>query len=145
MMRRVTDSLPVKPGVAIPRAELAWRFSRAGGPGGQGVNTADSRVELRWDLAGSTALPEVLKARALERLAGRMVDGAVVIVASEQRAQLANRRAAEARLVAFIAQAIAPPPASRRPTKPSRASAQRRLESKRRHSQLKQARQRPTD
>src|SRR5215470_16709115 len=118
----VSDSLPVRGSVAIPRAELRWRFSRSGGPGGQGVNTTDSRVELLWDLGSSTALPEPLKARARERLSGRLVDGVLSIVVSEQRAQLQNRAIAERRLVALVAEAIAPPPARRHPTKPSKAA-----------------------
>src|SRR4051812_50141011 len=88
--------LQVTGSLAIPRAELAWRFSRSGGPGGQGVNTTDSRVELRFDVAGTDALPPALKARALDRLGPRLVDGAVVIVASEQRPPVQNRPAAEA-------------------------------------------------
>jgi ribosome-associated protein len=143
MMRSVSDELPIRPGVAIPRAELAWRFSRSGGPGGQGVNTADSRAELRWNLEASDALPPALKERALQRLAASLVDGAVVIVASEFRAQLANRRAAEARLVALVQRAIAAPPATRRPTRPSAGAVRRRIENKQRRSQLKQQRRRP--
>ena len=145
MMRSVYDVLPIRPGVAIPRAELAWRFSRSGGPGGQGVNTADSRAELRWNLLASDALPPALKERAVQRLSGSLVDGAVVIVASEFRAQLANRRAAETRLVALVQQAIAAPPAKRRATRPSAGSVRRRLEGKRQRSQLKQQRRRPDE
>jgi ribosome-associated protein len=145
MMRNVYDVLPIRPGVAIPRAELAWRFSRSGGPGGQGVNTADSRAELRWNLLASDALPPTLKERAVQRLADRLVDGAVVIVASEFRAQLANRRAAETRLVALVQQAIAAPPAKRRPTKPSAGAVRRRLEGKQHRSQLKRQRRRPDE
>lgn len=141
----MTDSLPVRGSVAIPRAELRWRFSRSGGPGGQGVNTADSRVELRWDLAASEALPDPLKARALDRLAGRLVDGVLSVVVSEQRAQLQNRQIAERRLVALVAEAIAPPPARRHPTKPTHGSVQRRIDSKRRTSQIKGLRRRPYD
>lgn len=141
----MSDVLEIRPGLAIPRAELTWRFSRSGGPGGQGVNTADSRAELRWNLRDSAALPEILKARALDRLADRLVDGAVVIVASEYRAQLANRRAAEARLVALLAEAVAPPPARRRPTRPSKGAVAARLEGKRRRAQLKQQRRRPAE
>jgi ribosome-associated protein len=141
----VSDDLPIRPGVTIPRAELAWRFSRASGPGGQSVNTADSRVELRWNLAASTALPEALHRRALERLGPRLLDGAVVIVASEHRGQLANRRAAEARLVALLSQAIAAPPAPRRPTRPSRSAVRRRLEGKKQRGRLKQDRRRPDE
>jgi ribosome-associated protein len=141
----VTDALPVRGSIAIPRAELRWRFSRSSGPGGQGVNTADSRVELRWDLAATEALPEPLKARALDRLSSRLVDGVLSVVVSEQRAQLQNRQIAERRLVALVAAAIAPPPARRRPTKPSRAAVERRLTAKRRTGETKILRQRPRD
>ena len=131
---RVTGS------VTIPAGELIWRFSRAGGPGGQGVNTADSRVELRFDLAASTALSDHLKARALDRLAGRLVDGVLVVTASEHRSQLDNRRAARARLVALLARALAPPGKTRRPTKPTAGAVQRRLEDKRRRGNIKRRR-----
>lgn len=127
-------------GLVIPEAELSWRFSRSGGPGGQGVNTADSRVELSWDLASSTALPEVLKARALERLANRLVDGVVTITASEHRAQLRNRTAAEARLVALIREAIAAPPRARRATRPSKGAVERRVAAKKRRGEIKRGR-----
>jgi ribosome-associated protein len=137
--------LPVTPAIAIPRAELSWRFSRSGGPGGQSVNTSDSRVELRFDLAGTQALPEPLKERALTRLADRLVDGALVVTASEHRSQLQNRRAAEARLVAILAAALAPPARSRRPTRPSRGAVERRLDSKRHRGETKRLRRRPLD
>jgi ribosome-associated protein len=139
----MTDELPLRHGIAIPRAELSWRFSRSSGPGGQSVNTTDSRVELLWDLASSDVLPPVLKARALERLAGRLVDGVVVVAAQEHREQLRNRRAAEVRLVALVAAAIAPSPPARRATKPSRRAVQRRLDAKRTRSVTKQLRRRP--
>lgn len=135
--------MPVTGGVAIPRGELMWRFSRAGGPGGQSVNTADSRVELRFDVAASTALPDHLKARALERLGGRLVDGVLTVTAAEHRSQLQNRRAAQARLVALLADAIAPPAKARRVTRPSRAAVQARLEAKRRRSDTKRMRRSP--
>src|SRR3989442_8768251 len=109
--------LPVTSAVAIPRAELAWRFTRSGGPGGQSVNTSDSRVELRFDLAGTQALPAPLKERALARLADRLVDGELVVTAAEHRSQLQNRRAPEARLVAPLAPA-GPPPAPTPPAPP---------------------------
>jgi len=135
--------------VAIPRSELQWRFSRSSGPGGQSVNTTDSRVELRFDFAGSPTLTAVLseatKERALARLAGRLVDGAIVIVAAEQRSQWQNRRAAEERLVAVLAEALAPPPRPRRPTRPSRGAVEARLEAKRRRSQTKRQRRAPED
>ena len=131
--------------VVIPAAELSWRFSRSSGPGGQGVNTTDSRVELSFDLAHTTAIGPVRKARALQRLAGRLVDGVLTVVASEHRSQLRNREAAQARMAALLADAIAPPPAPRRPTTPSRASVQRRLQAKRRRGETKSLRRRPTD
>jgi ribosome-associated protein len=136
----MVDVLPVTGTVTIPRRELTWRFSRSGGPGGQSVNTADSRVELRFDLAATEALPEHLKARALGRLGPRLVDGAIVVTASEHRSQLQNRRAAEARLVALLADAVAAPARPRRPTRPSRGAVEARLTAKRRRSQTKQQR-----
>ncbi|WP_432975166.1 alternative ribosome rescue aminoacyl-tRNA hydrolase ArfB [Dactylosporangium sp. CA-233914] len=139
------DDLRVTDGIALPRAELTWRFSRSGGPGGQSVNTSDSRVELRFDLAGTGALPEPLKARALQRLAGRLVDGVLSITASEHRSQLQNRRAAELRLAEVIAAAIAPPPRPRKRTKPSKGAVERRLESKRRTALRKQQRRPPDE
>jgi ribosome-associated protein len=136
----VVGDLTVRPGVVIPHRELRWRFSRSSGPGGQGVNTADSRVELSWDLAASGALAPALKARAMERLAGRLVDGVLTIAASEHRAQLRNREAARARLAALLRDAIAPPPRARRATRPSRAAIERRLADKKRHSEIKRHR-----
>lgn len=132
--------LRVTRSVLIPEGELRWRFSRSSGPGGQSVNTADSRVELSLDIATTTALGPVQRARALERLAGRLVDGVLTITASEQRSQLQNREAARARLATVLAAAIAPPPPKRRPTKPSRAAVQRRLADKRRRAQTKRLR-----
>ncbi|MDP9397953.1 MAG: aminoacyl-tRNA hydrolase, partial [Actinomycetota bacterium] len=91
--------------LALPASELAWRFSRSSGPGGQGVNTTDSRVELRWEPGRSMALqalPQPVRERALERLAPQLSDGALVVVASEHRSQLRNREAAEARLSALL-------------------------------------------
>lgn len=137
--------MPVTPGVTIPRAELSWRFSRSSGPGGQSVNTADSRVELSFDLAATTALPEHLKARALARLASRLVGGVLTVTASEHRSQLQNRRAAAVRLARLLADAIAPPARPRRPTRPSRGAVERRLASKRRRSETKRDRRPPAD
>ena len=130
----------IRPGLVIPDAELSWRFSRSSGPGGQGVNTTDSRVELSWDLAESPVLPPALKERALERLAGRLVGGVLTIVAAEHRSQLRNREAAEARLAGVVAGAIAPPPRVRRATKPSRGSVERRIADKKRRGQVKRGR-----
>jgi ribosome-associated protein len=130
----------VRGSVVIPETELRWRFSRSSGPGGQSVNTADSRVELSYDVARSAALPPLLKARALERLRGRLVEGVLTVSASEQRSQLRNREAAEERLAEILAAATAPPPRPRRPTKPSRGAVERRLAAKRRRSELKRHR-----
>lgn len=124
----------------VPEAELRERFSRSSGPGGQGVNTTDSRVELSLDLAASPGLPEPLRARALDRLAGRLVNGVLTVTASEHRAQLANREAARERMAALLRAAIAPPPKRRRPTRPSRAAKERRLAEKKRRSQRKRDR-----
>ncbi len=132
-------------GVTVPEHELAWRFSRSSGPGGQSVNTADSRVELVFDLAGSPSVPEHLRARALARLAHRLVDGRVVVAASEYRSQHRNREAARARLGDLLEGAFAPPPAKRRPTRPTRGSKERRLAGKKRRSDVKAMRRRPTD
>ncbi|WP_298945003.1 alternative ribosome rescue aminoacyl-tRNA hydrolase ArfB [uncultured Microbacterium sp.] len=137
--------LRVSAGLVIPESELSWRFSRSSGPGGQGVNTADSRVELMWDAASSTSLSPVQRERLLERLSGRLVDGTLTIAASEHRAQLRNRDAARARLASVIAEAIAPPAPTRRPTKPSRGSTERRLKAKQRRTDTKRLRRPPTD
>jgi ribosome-associated protein len=125
----------------IPAAELRWRFSRSSGPGGQNVNTTDSRVELLFDLAATPSLPPHLLARALRRLEPRLVEGCVVIAASEHRSQWQNRVAAQRRLVELLQEAIKPPPPSRRPTKPTRGSVQRRLAAKKQRGAVKQQRQ----
>ncbi|MEW2381238.1 alternative ribosome rescue aminoacyl-tRNA hydrolase ArfB [Micromonospora sp. NPDC047707] len=124
----------------VPDAELRERFSRSSGPGGQGVNTTDSRVELSFDLGTSPGIPDALRARALDRLAGRLVDGVLTVTASEHRAQLANREAARDRMAALLREAIAPPPKARRQTRPSRAAKERRLAEKKRQSQRKRDR-----
>ena len=135
--------LPVDATVVIPAAELSWRFSRSGGPGGQAVNTSDTRVELFYDIGRTTALEPALRARALDRLAGRLVDGVLTVSASEHRSQLRNREAAERRLVEILAEAMAPPRRPRRPTQPSRAARARRVEQKKRRSDVKRLRRRP--
>ena len=131
-------------GTTIPPEELSWRFSRSAGPGGQSVNTTDSRVELSYDLANSTALPPVYKERALRALASRLADGVLTVTASESRSQLRNREAAAERMSALLTDATAAPPPPRRPTKPSRAARERRLAEKRRTAQIKRLR-RPDD
>ena len=127
-------------GVEIPPGELSWRFSRSPGPGGQSVNTADSRVELSFDLAATAVLPPVLKERALRALAARLTGGVITITASEHRSQLRNRQAAAIRLSALLSDATAPPPAPRRATRPSRGAKERRLAAKRRRSEIKRMR-----
>jgi len=142
----VPVSFPVRVGdVVIPPDELSWRFSRSAGPGGQSVNTADSRVELSYNVAASDALGPVRKERALRALAGRLVGGVVTVSASEHRSQLRNRQAAANRLAALLAAATAPPPPRRRPTKPSRAARERRLAAKQRRSQVKRLRRSKDD
>ena len=137
--------LRVTSGLTIPESELSWRFSRSSGPGGQGVNTADSRVELVWDAEGSAALSAVQRERLLERLDGRLVGGVLTIAASEHRAQIRNRDAARERLAAIVADAVRPPAPSRRVTKPSRGSKERRLTAKKQRTTTKQLRRRPLD
>jgi ribosome-associated protein len=132
--------LHVRGSVVIPEAELEWRFSRSSGPGGQSVNTSDSRVELRFDVAGSAALSPTLRERALERLGDRLVDGVLAVTASEQRSQYQNRLAAERKLVDLISAAVAPPPRPRVATKPSRAARARRVDAKKRRGQTKRLR-----
>jgi len=135
----------VSAGLVIPAAELSWRFSRSSGPGGQGVNTADSRVELMWDAVASSVLSRMQGERLIERLGDRLVDGVLTIAASEHRAQLRNRDAARARLAALVAEAVAPPAPPRRATKPTRGSRERRLQAKQRRTDVKRMRRRPTD
>lgn len=132
--------LRVTRSVVVAEGELKWRFSRSSDPGGQSVNTADSRVELSLDLTRTSALGPVQRARALERLAGRLVDGVLTVTASEHRSQLRNREAALERLAEVLASALAPPPPRRRPTKPRRGAVERRLADKRRRAQTKRLR-----
>ena len=137
------DPLLLRSGHAIDAAELRWRFSRSSGPGGQGVNTTDSRVELSFDLAATTALPPDLRARALERLARRLTDGVLTVAASEHRSQLRNRDAALARLTALLDDALRPPAAPRRPTRASRASRARRVAAEQHRREIKALRRTP--
>lgn len=130
-------------GLVVPAAELEERFTRAGGPGGQGVNTTDSRVELWWDPATSSALDETQRERAAAGLAPYLVGGRVRVVAAEHRSQRRNRKAARERLAGLLRQALAPPGPSRRATRPTRGSQRRRLEAKSRRSTLKARRARP--
>ena len=136
--------LQLSPGLLIPAAELRWRFSRSSGPGGQNVNTTDSRVELLFDLVATPSLPPHLQARALRRLEARLVEGCIVIASSEHRSQWQNRVAAQRRLLVLLQEAIKPPPPPRRATKPTRGSVQRRLAAKKQRGEIKgQRRARP--
>lgn len=135
--------LRVSTAVVIPDGELQWRFSRASGPGGQGVNTTDSRVELSWDVVATRALTPGQRERALARLAPYLVRGVLTVVASEHRAQVRNRAAARDRLAALVRDALAPPGPTRRATAPTRGSQRRRLETKRQRGVTKRNRRRP--
>jgi ribosome-associated protein len=132
--------LEVSARVVVPEHELNWRFSRSSGPGGQSVNTSDTRVELSFDVAQSTAIPPMLRERALHRLGERLVDGVLTVTSSQHRSQLRNREAARARLADLLRRALAPPPATRRPTRPTRGAVERRLQAKRVRAQTKRTR-----
>jgi ribosome-associated protein len=124
----------------IPAAELHERFSRSSGPGGQSVNTTDSRVELSFDVEHSSVLPEWARARAIERMSGRLAGGVLTVAASEQRSQLMNRQAARARLAGLLRDAIAPPRRPRVPTRPGRAANERCLQAKHNRAAVKRTR-----
>lgn len=136
--------LEVAPALTIPAAELGWRFSRSSGPGGQHVNTSDSRVELTWDVAGSAVLTEQQRALLLARLEPRLIGGAITVTASAHRSQLRNREIALAKLADLVRAGLAPEGPRRRATKPTRGSQRRRLAAKEQRSQTKRQRQRPT-
>lgn len=130
-------------GVWIPAAELTERFSRSSGPGGQGVNTTDSRVELEFDPAASRAFTDAQRSRVLGALGGTLVGGAVVVVAKEHRSQHRNRVAARERLAALLREALSPPAPQRRATKPTRGSQRRRVDAKKQRGHTKSLRRRP--
>ncbi len=136
----MAEDLIVTRTLVLPAAELSERFSRSSGPGGQGVNTADSRVELSFDLAASPSVPEWLRNRMLTRLENRLAGGVLTVAASEHRAQLQNRLAARERLARLLRDAAAAPPPVRRATKPTRGSKERRIADKKRRAQTKQGR-----
>jgi len=141
----MVQDLVVNKRLVIPARELQWRFSRASGPGGQGVNTTDSRVELLLDLEACSVLGPVRRARLLERLGSRLSDGCLRVVAAEERSQWQNRQAAMARLSDLLQEGLKPPPPSRKATRPGRGAVKRRLESKKKRGDLKrQRRNKPT-
>ena len=141
------DDLRIPPGpgcprgLVVPAAELAERFSHASGPGGQGVNTADSRVQLSLDLGSTSALGEKQRERALSVLGERLTGTVLTIAAAEHRSQRRNRAAARERLGEILRAALTPP-IPRRATKPTRASKLRRLDAKKRRSEVKARRRR---
>ncbi|MBB6402778.1 alternative ribosome rescue aminoacyl-tRNA hydrolase ArfB [Arthrobacter sp. AZCC_0090] len=136
--------LEVSPALTIPDSELAWRFSRSSGPGGQHVNTSDSRVELSWDVADSAALSDNQRSMLVTRLGRRLIAGVITVTASERRSQLRNREIALAKLSNLVAEGLAPEAAARRATKPTRSSNRRRLAAKEQRAATKRQRKRPS-
>ncbi len=130
-------------GVVVPGPELVEQFSRASGPGGQGVNTTDSRVQLSLDLGTTTALTSRQRQRALAHLATRLSGTVLTVDAAEHRSQRRNRIAARERIASLLREALAPPPPPRRPTRRTKGAQRRRLEAKARRSQVKRQRARP--
>lgn len=135
--------LEVSSTLTIPASELGWRFSRSSGPGGQHVNTSDSRVELFWSVTGSRALTHDQRTLLLARLQRQLVGGVLTVSSSEQRSQLRNRETALGKLADIVAAGLAPDAAPRRPTKPTKGSGRRHLAAKQRRSATKRQRQRP--
>lgn len=135
--------LDVSPALVIPERELGWRFSRSSGPGGQHVNTSDSRVELFWNVAGSAVLSDDQRTLLLARLGNRLVAGTVTVAASEQRSQLRNRETALRKLAELVTAGLAPDAPQRRATKPTRGSVRRHVAAKQSRSATKRNRQRP--
>ncbi|MGN0102368.1 MAG: alternative ribosome rescue aminoacyl-tRNA hydrolase ArfB [Dietzia sp.] len=139
---RVPPGPGVPRGLVIPADELVERFSRSSGPGGQHVNTSDSRVQLSLDLSTTTALDEDQRARVLQALAARVSGGVLTITAEEHRSQHRNRVAARERLADLLRGALAPP-VPRRPTRPTRGSRRRRIQHEQRRAEIKRNRRRP--
>ena len=137
---RVAPGPGLPDGLTVPHGDLVERFSHAGGPGGQGVNTADSRVQLSLDVAASTAFTDAQREGLLRALGGRLSDGVLTVDASEHRSQARNRAAARERLASLLAEALAPPPRPRRPSRPTRGSVERRLDAKRHRARTKDGR-----
>ena len=142
---RVPPGPGVPQGLVVPESELTEQFSRSSGPGGQGVNTTDSRVQLSLDLSTTTALTDRQRERVLERLAGRLVGTVLTVDASEFRSQRRNRSAARERVASLLREALSPPPPPPPPTQRTRGSQRRRLEAKSQRGQVKQRRARPSD
>lgn len=136
--------LEVTPALTIPSSELSWRFSRSSGPGGQHVNTSDSRAELSWNVAESAVLSDGQRAMLVARLGRRLSSGVITVTAAERRSQLRNRQIALAKLAELVSEGLAADAAPRRPTKPTRGSERRRLATKQLRSATKRQRQRPS-
>jgi len=136
--------LEVTPALSIPDSELRWKFSRSSGPGGQHVNTSDSRVQLTWSIAESGVLSDEQRVLLLTKLGRRLANGALTVTVSTQRSQLRNRETALETLASLVRDALAPPGPLRRATRPTRGSARRHLAAKKQRSETKQQRQRPT-
>ncbi|MBK8445894.1 MAG: aminoacyl-tRNA hydrolase [Micropruina sp.] len=143
------DELRIMPGpgmpagLVIPDRELIERYSHASGPGGQGVNTTDSRVQLSFDVGASAALDDVQRDRLLRRLGTRLDGTVLIVVAAERRSQRQNRMIARERLATLLRDAMAPPAPPRRPSRPTRGAIERRLAAKRRRGEVKRQRSRP--
>ena len=137
------SSINLPYGVSVPEAELEVRTARSSGPGGQSVNTTDSKVELRWNVATSGAVNEAQRARLLERLSSRLTqDGVLILTGSEHKSQQRNREAVRARFRSIVGEALEPP-RQRRRTRPTRGSKERRLHSKKHRGELKRLRKPP--
>ena len=136
--------LEVSPALTIPATELGWRFSRSSGPGGQHVNTSDSRVQVSWSVAESAVLTDEQRMLLLTRLDRRLINGVVTMAASEQRSQLRNREIALAKLAELVSEGLAPDGPRRRATKPTKGSGRRHLAAKQQRSATKAQRQRPS-
>lgn len=132
--------IEVNSNVSIPRSELQVRATRAGGAGGQHVNTSSTRIELVWNIANSTAVSDEQRGRLMTKLGSRLdATGALRVVASDRRSQQQNRAAAEERLAEVVRKALVVPK-KRRPTKPSKASKERRISEKKRRGETKKHR-----
>ncbi len=135
--------IPLGRGVSVPEAELDLRAAKAGGPGGQSVNTTDSKIELRWDVAGTSALSEAQRRRVMERLGSRMTSaGVLILTGSEHKSQHRNREAVLARFRTLVGEALEPPKQRRR-TRPTRGSKERRLRAKKQRGEVKKLRKPP--
>lgn len=140
---RIPPAPGLPAGLVIPSAELTERFSHASGPGGQGVNTADSRVQLSFDVAASTVLDQGQRERLEHRLQSRLAGSVLTVVSAGFRSQRRNRVDARERLAALLQEGLAPPSPPRRSTRPTRGSVRRRLNNKRRTGEIKRGRARP--